>query len=655
MSVKGLERRLVSLERRALLLPIPPQISKPVVHLVQKWVRCSGEEWTVGRMKQIKAAFVRLANSQDPEVSWVKQSKRANRFFAGPIGTLEEWALNSEKSFAVAIQLLNIYTAFVSPELTQKQFAGAVASITQSSQQLHPRVGEFMTRLRDAVRVNSGVHCVNLDRLPRPLLHMVPSPVKSSPKLGLTSRGRMGLVSSPEGESIIDSISLLLESRKGVELVDSLPQVFTPLFQGIEHLVQGERKMHDLEFPPGYYIHSDLLMGRVSYLQEPGYKLRYVANPGRVYQRLLEPLGDALFEFSKTLPWDCTHDQARAIEPIQAHIKNGGTVHSIDLKAATDRFPLSFQMELLETLCHDPHHYLDIFWECSRGDWIMKDPSGSELTIKWAVGQPLGLYPSFAAFAISHGFLLQTLLNRPWNGEFYVLGDDVVILQDSLKEGYLAALKAFDIPVSSYKTTSGPLGEFAGKLITAHLTIPQLKWREPSDDNFVDLARLLGPDALPLFKARQRRVLSAIAEVPEMLGGLGWNPDGKPMLDRVPQWYFDLEETVNAMRTGDFRRWVNLYYRSDLGQMALMYPNAFPEGTGEPGPDTLAQRVVDLVQEWLGPTLVPISPLLGRNLAEAFAAGRVPGRITPPPVDITGGSRRSQLRRWEEILSLARD
>jgi hypothetical protein len=79
--------------------------------------------------------------------------------------------------------------------------------------------------------------------------------------------------------------------------------------------------------------HNSFLVGRIGLIQEAGYKLRSVANPGRVFQRVLEPLGKAIYGYLKDLPFDCTFDQSKAFPVLQEALTRSKTIHSIDLSA----------------------------------------------------------------------------------------------------------------------------------------------------------------------------------------------------------------------------------------------------------------------------------------------------------------------------------
>jgi hypothetical protein len=89
-------------------------------------------------------------------------------------------------------------------------------------------------------------------------------------------------------------------------------------------------------------------------------------------------------------------------------------------------------------------------------------------TLKWNKGQPLGLYPSFAAFSLWHGAILRSLeIGLGVNDKFRIVGDDVVITDGALYHKYRTYLDKYKVPVSEGKTfvkTNG--AEFLGRVYT---------------------------------------------------------------------------------------------------------------------------------------------------------------------------------------------
>jgi hypothetical protein len=454
-------------------------------------------------------------------------------------------------------------------------------------------------------------------------------------------RGPTLVGSKPEPDSLIDSSMYLLDTIEGWIHYNKFCSYYEPVLVDV---LPYDIMRKGMTSPTQY--HGDFVIGRIGLIQEPGYKLRAVANPGRVFQRVLEPLGDFLYSTVKHLPWDCTFDQSKAIPFLQSALAQGRTVSSVDLSGATDYFPLDLQEHVIRWLVkNDP--IVDLFHELSTASWFMPGVGN----ISWKRGQPLGLYPSFASFALTHGLLLLGLCDCEYNHQFFVLGDDVVILDTHIADKYMQILKLLGCPYSDTKTIrSSSLCEFAGKIVTSTKVIPQLKWRNCSDDSFLDIARLLGPRSVKLMRNRQRKVISQIESVPDFLGGLGWNPNGLPLEDRIQQpWIFDDYYKPQPRVTGLLRERISKVLRSSLVQSSMDKLRNRNIPVTYPLPDSdLDQRSLSLTAHHM-PRLVPWYMLMGKNLDLVFQA--LGQDLDLPIKEEVGSSRPTQLRVWERRLN----
>jgi hypothetical protein len=328
------------------------------------------------------------------------------------------------------------------------------------------------------------------------------SPNKKAPSL-------FGRSSVPQNEGILNDLQLF-NTTGGQYLYLTLKELYRPLLEGLKGRIEFLETLHIYEGTP----HTPVRGGEIHFLQEPGGKLRSIASPFRIHQEALKPFGDELYSLVRSLPWDCTFDQSKAIPFIQSHLLDG-VVHSVDLSSATDHFPLDLQLAALRAVFHKSSwRSIDLFAEISRGVW--KSPIGD---LRWTKGQPLGLYPSFASFTLTHGLTLLHLNGGKHENSFFVVGDDVVILKDSLRDKYIQFLDDVSCPWSEDKSLSSQhLAEFAGKIISTSGVYPQLKWRRMSDDNFLDICRLLGKKSRGLLSRRQKLVFDRVQHLVEPIG-----------------------------------------------------------------------------------------------------------------------------------------
>lgn len=202
--------------------------------------------------------------------------------------------------------------------------------------------------------------------------------------------------------------------------------------------------------------------GRIHFIQEGGAKARVVAIPNVWCQWLFEPLHKGLDKFIKNLPQSAVHDHAKGGFFLSNHI--GKPIWCYDLSSATDRFPRTLQLQVLEWL--GLPHFAKALEEISSANWKMLDE-----TISYGAGQPMGLYGSFPLFHLTHYALLELASiesgyhdsDRP--KPFMVLGDDVIIIDPEVAKLYRYWMDMMGVPVSPTKSiASSEVGEFAGFL-----------------------------------------------------------------------------------------------------------------------------------------------------------------------------------------------
>jgi hypothetical protein len=303
---------------------------------------------------------------------------------------------------------------------------------------------------------------------------------------------------------------------------------------------------------------EELSAGRIGYIQEPGYRLRTIANPHPSIQVALSRLGNKVYHMLKGIETDCTFNQDKAIEDVQIFLnstENTRGIMSIDLSSATDRFPLSVQLGVLYKLAERgllEVEDVNLFSEISRSKFTL--PNGT--TIKWETGQPLGVFPSFGTFALTHNMLAQTVKPK----FFRILGDDIVIDFDAgvrLRSVY----KDLGLVISEDKSiASKHLAEFGGRLISNNKSYVQPKWRDISDRSFIELARNLGPKSMGLFKPRQIKILNILSDVhPDVhIWGLNWNIKNLSYNERIAlsndvmQLFLDEEKDLLNLRKDQF-------------------------------------------------------------------------------------------------------
>jgi hypothetical protein len=502
---------------RLISLGLPTYLALPFWAEVEKWRENNGPAWTVDRLKQLKTDLIRQSAGLPP-LSWIRKNRKGRWF--GAVGAIFRYSERSPKAYRTALLSLMIYSAFEPKEPTPKHV-----------QKLRTAVGAKPSFL--PLDLKQDIRRLALDYLgpqkhanPQRLVTYQGSPSVRAPIFGERSvpqdkyleKELLWVTGGAEYAHFSSSHSIFLNRHY---------DCYGPVLEGVDvYLAQGQkliglsgacfaRAEMGRPFATLYCRRLDIPLpgpvwgGRVIPLtKDGGWKVRWIASPCRLHQLALRPLGKALYRILEQLPWDCTFDQEKALVPIQKYLRKGGVAHAVDLSSATDHFPLELQLEVLGAL-FPQSPYVRLFGELSRSNW--SSPVG---TLRWTKGQPMGLYPSFASFGLTHGLLLLLLAGGIYRGQFYVLGDDVVILDQTLFDLYLKTLDLLECPRDVHKSISSDRAtEFAGRLITRTEVIPQYKWKAVSDDNFLDFAKSYGQSFASCLTTRQRQVYNQVARL----------------------------------------------------------------------------------------------------------------------------------------------
>lgn len=523
---------------RLVLCGITRSEAAQIMSLIDRWRACNGTEWTVKHLKLIKQTIIGLYGSDAKCVSPYVRTK--NGHLTGPFRAIERLFLLGQKK---ALAAMMIYSSYVSKDLTEDQ-----RSKFKKACEAPPYMGGYAPEQGAYLvsPVGGGTKRCNV-------LDGIPFEIRFNP---YTPNGK-GRKSAPDylGKSFEESdqrrsLHSFLKSELYAELFYSTGGFFPEDWDFLAGKVLG------FDTPPPKQGEKRYPIGKVSVIQEPGFKARFIANPNRVVQHLLKPLGDFLFNCLRALPNDCTFDQDKAVNRIKKLFENSYNVHTnsreliycFDLSNATDLFPLEVQEQVVMNIAIEKGvldyllPFLRLFRACARSEWYFMGE-----TIRWSRGQPLGLYPSFAMFALSHNFILYEL-QCSLGGDFCVLGDDVYIVGDELANGYKSMMKDLGVGINLSKSIVSPnVAEFAGKVILQSDILVPYKWRQVSMSSVRDFLKMWGMEAIPLLPRHLRDWATLLGGLPEPLG-LGFNPDGLPMDLRIlGLWSLYLDEEFPAL------------------------------------------------------------------------------------------------------------
>jgi hypothetical protein len=517
-----------------------------LVREIERWITSSGEEWTVKRLKAIKLDYLRHLAGLGPVSTWIRHSKSGKP--SGHFGAL--WKFDKRSVFKCWNALM-VYTGIsrsnTKIKMTEKQYIKFIKALYRPE----PSAGALTMGI---MLIDNAMFTQNFSRpilvTGNPLLGFVPSETKRAP---------LSYGSGPEVQGVLDSIGTLAMRP---QFTNRYMEIFSGVLKGIEPYWDIMSQMTTIDAASK----NKPLVGAISWIQDPGYKLRFVANPFRVYQKALEPLSDYLYNLLRSISTDCTFDQDSGVTYAQSMIKSGRVSHCFDLSNATDHLPMALADHILKRL-GVPEVWRTFSTEVSHGDWNVDSAElpplkegtvlseglsslphrsykegGGISRLQWKVGQPLGVKTSFAFLALTHNFLLQgicVLLGKPY--DFRILGDDLIIFDSEVAHVYQLVMGQLGVPISEEKTlVSKKVGEFAGRIIFPDNILRGYKWGGRGDNSFIDVARNLGPNSLRLFKRRQVRILKILGSIPEPWG-FGWNPEGLAFWDRLSPWLEALE------------------------------------------------------------------------------------------------------------------
>lgn len=212
-----------------------------------------------------------------------------------------------------------------------------------------------------------------------------------------------------------------------------------------------------------------LNLGRLGVVEDQAGKARVVGITNWWLQCSLKPLHSALFKILRLIETDGTFNQTAPLKRIllkgqyltfgETFSMNapGTKFHGYDLSAATDRLPVEIQKDILNIL----QPGLGTVWLLALSiPW-----SFGHRDIRYAVGQPMGAYSSWAMLALTHHVIVMLAANRVGISNFSnyaVLGDDIVIADEHVAAEYLSIMESLGVSINLSKSVvSTKFTEFA--------------------------------------------------------------------------------------------------------------------------------------------------------------------------------------------------
>jgi hypothetical protein len=205
-------------------------------------------------------------------------------------------------------------------------------------------------------------------------------------------------------------------------------------------------------------------LGRLSFVYEPG-KIRVVAMVDCFTQWLLYPLHRFIFDkILKVIPQDGTFNHVAPVKKLIGVMRERKLTKcfSYDLSAATDRLPVSIQELLLRvfTSVDFAYHWRKLLVErdyALPSDYIKRYGRKGLTSVRYAVGQPMGAYSSWAMLALTHHAIVQfaafkTKRFSGWFDLYAVLGDDIVIGDPGVAAQYVEIMDTLGVKIGFSKS-----------------------------------------------------------------------------------------------------------------------------------------------------------------------------------------------------------
>lgn len=411
------------------------------VSVVQKWAETRGTVWTIGRVKATRLAYTRFLARQPLSETPGFDVKLDT--FGLPVGCPLRVLFESRDSTSIrlgltALGLSRVLPGWKAPDLTPITTPGVPLSAAFAAE-------------------TSGVVSELGWKLVRPVWDGCHVSTKSGPNA-------QAMVGSIEDASLLTESQIrdleVLGGSALVRLIGVIQQV-SPLAWLAKILIKKKinGKLTDVPLGPKGR------QGRLSLIKDKEAKCRIVAILDYWTQSALRPLHDALMRHLKSLRPDCTFNQGS----FRAKLSRTGPYYSYDLSSATDRFPVWLQVSVLADLVSS--EYADAWRRLIIDrDYHVGWERRKSVTVRYACGQPMGAYSSWALFSTCHHVMVRLAAKRAGKpvsfSNYVLLGDDIVIGDHEVAAQYRNIMCELGVEISSMKShVSDDTYEFAKRWI----------------------------------------------------------------------------------------------------------------------------------------------------------------------------------------------
>lgn len=563
---------------------LPRHESARLASLISKWYKCSGEEWVAKRLKSLQDFFharlaepekvipvpVGFATRKNRKGVTIFRDRTLQRVF-GVVGNLSDERSKTRRELCGMIcKTGTLIKADLSKLSKIEEKLESIVSPHTGTTEVMPaqNVSAFVNDLveimtngkvrREPTEASpvfgeptelSKIQEKELDLLSRrlyavrmgatPLCGVQPSGTKSWTYY-LDDKGELRSGSLPHSD--VRSLSpVLLISNKDTPLAD--PEIMYDVSACMQIYQQwvGDPFGMPILFNQrlGRYklpvASLDLPVGKLSVLNKDGWaKRRIIAMPCLDLQTQLDPLKRSLNFMLMHFEASGVHDQDRAREDIVSWLRNDDMCFAYDQSSFTDRFPYKLQRQLLLELrarnLGVTNADIKMMDFAVSGKWAVP-ALGKDYHVSYAVGQPMGLNPSFALASLSHlmvahsSYCLSHGQSKGWQDHIRIVGDDIVIRGRKTAKMYDDLMTKLGVTINYSKSmVSKDVSNFCGRILTKQGidASVRVKQRDGSAMTVVQQLRMYTDRAWSYFRKAVAKYGDVIT-TPEPIG-LGYKP-----------------------------------------------------------------------------------------------------------------------------------
>jgi len=240
---------------------------------------------------------------------------------------------------------------------------------------------------------------------------------------------------------------------------------------------------------------------KIAFLPDKACKTRIVAMADWYSQVSLSAIHNNVMQILRSNRNDLTHDQNLIPKRIQKWTSMGLPMYSSDCSAFTDRLPKALNKALVNHLYGN--EVADLWMSiCANREFKVQ-----ERTVQYAVGNPMGFLSSWPTSTLVHHIIVLIVMKqkgirkgtRLHQNDYMIIGDDIIMTNKIVYDGYKLTLNALGMQISKKKCTESSQatsGEFAkrlflrGKEVTG-LPVSLLKSSSKRPELLLELHRIM--------------------------------------------------------------------------------------------------------------------------------------------------------------------